>query len=198
MPKSLSAEFFKVLINDIEYTLDNGIFYVSCTETFKDVFIMVQERWIQILGEDMVMDISKTQDGSLCILNWVPSVDDFWVFGNHIYKDYYITHKPEEAVMSFTPTKSKKKEPLATGVQPERKLEKGYNWLVWLAKFLCSGAIGAAIWAMSEYLFVGQSWEGLTFLNAGSLEKEMAKKQIAKKIQAMDTNQVTALLNSIQ
>ena len=52
----------------------------------------------------MIMDISPLQDMTLCIVNILPSVDNFWVFGNAIYKDYYVTHKPENAILAFTPT----------------------------------------------------------------------------------------------
>ena len=43
----------------------------------------------------MVIDISPNQDMSLCIINFLPSVDDYWVLGNSIYKDYYVTHIPD-------------------------------------------------------------------------------------------------------
>lgn len=84
---------------------------------------MVEYNWIQIRGADTLMDISEAQDGSLCMINFVPSIDDFWVFGNSIYKDYYVYHNPERAVMGWAPTTNRLKEPLQVGPRPTEKLE---------------------------------------------------------------------------
>ena len=48
-----------MLLNDIDYVEDNGLFYVDCGQNFLDVFFMVSDRWVQIKGEDMVLDISE-------------------------------------------------------------------------------------------------------------------------------------------
>ena len=113
-----------------------------------------------IAGQDMVMDISPLQDMSLCIINILPSVDNFWVFGNAIYKDYYVTHKPENAILGFTPTEKQRKPPLYSGSVPNRQLQSGYDWVMLLAKFGASLAIGLSIWALTEYGFGGTSAGG--------------------------------------
>jgi len=116
VPRSVSEQFFVNLLRDIEHVEKNGVFYVDCNvRRPRDTFILVQGRWIQISGDDMVIDISNVQDMSLCIINFLPSVDDFWVFGNNLYKDYYVTHKPDEAIIGFTPTEKQRKEPLRSG-----------------------------------------------------------------------------------
>ena len=119
----------------------------------------------------MIIDISLMQDYSMCIVNWLPSVDEYWVFGNSIYKDYYVTHRPDDATMSFTPTERLRKEPLWLEQMPERELKQYYNGWMLLAKSLSSIAIGVGIWALSEYGFAGQNWTGIAFLNSGSLEE---------------------------
>ena len=60
VPASLSSVFFKRLMEDVsDYYEDNGVFYTSCSTVMKDVFIMVQNHWIQIKGSDLLLDISE-------------------------------------------------------------------------------------------------------------------------------------------
>ena len=79
---------------------------------------MFEGYWIQILGSDMLTDISIFQDRSICVVNFVPSVDNFWVLGNTIYKDYYVYHNPERSVMGWVPTKAYKKSELIFSPRP--------------------------------------------------------------------------------
>lgn len=95
VPKSLSKYFFKKLLKNVKHTEDNGLFYVECAVHPDDIFLMFDNKWIHIRGQDMVIDISQYQDMSMCIINFLPSVDNYWVLGNSIYKDYYVTHNPE-------------------------------------------------------------------------------------------------------
>jgi hypothetical protein len=191
VPKSLSKEFFKNLLKGVEHENDNGVIYVDCFTRLEDVFLMFEKRWVQISGADMVMDISSSQDGSLCIVNFLPSVDNFWVLGNHIYKDYYVTHKPDAGAVGFTPTENQRKAPLYSGARPNRKLQKGYDGWALFGKLLASSAFGVGAWALTEYGFGGESagFDGsdwiIDFLNAGSNRKQQSKKAIADKIKSM-------------
>ena len=56
------------------------------------------------------------------MINILPSVDDFWVFGNIIYKDYYVYHNPEQLVMGWAPTTKRLKEPIKKGTRPTAML----------------------------------------------------------------------------
>ena len=173
VPKSISSDFFRNLMRDTDYVEDNGVFYVECdARRPRDVYLLVQERWIHIKGDDMVIDISQVQDMSICIINFLPSTDDFWVLGNSVYKDYYVTHKPDEAIIAFTPTEKQRKEPLRKGFVPSARMSLAYDWPAMLIKLLVSAGIGTGIWAVSEYGFVAGAWVGLTFLNAGSYESK--------------------------
>ena len=169
VPQSLSKPFFEVLLKDISYVEDNGLFYVDCSQGFLDVFFMVSDRWVQIKSEDMILDISDTQDMSLCIVNFIPSVDDFWVFGNSIYKDYYVTHKPESAILGFTPTEKQRKEPLYQGNRPVEDLALGYNWWMMLAKFVASACVGMGTWVCMKYIFDSTT---ISFLDKGEIASD--------------------------
>lgn len=167
VPKSLSKEFFRHLLRDIDHVEQDGLFFVECgVRRPRDVFLMIQDRWLHIRGDDMVIDISQDQDMQVCIINWLPSVDDFWVLGNAVYKDYYVTHKPDEAIIAFTPTEKRNKEPLFKDFLPVKPMSLAYDWPAMLGKLFGSAIIGVLIWVLSQYGFVANSWVGITFLNA--------------------------------
>lgn len=61
----------------------------------------------------MIIDVSlESSDEQLCIYNWLPNKDDFWVFGQAFYKDYYVIHEPEESRIGIVPTEKRRKPPL--------------------------------------------------------------------------------------
>ena len=64
------------------------------------------------------MDISEKQDNTLCIVSFLPSVDEFWVLGNTIYKDYYVYHSPDAALTKWVPTAQRFKLPLEKADAP--------------------------------------------------------------------------------
>ena len=57
------------------------------------------------------------------MVNFIPSVDNFWVFGNTIYKDYYVYHNPEKGVMGWAPTNQSFKASLKKSGLPIAPLE---------------------------------------------------------------------------
>ena len=209
VPKKYTKLFFEKLVGGLKYVYEkNGVYYSQCAGRPDDVFFMFDNRWVQIRGEDMVIDISPKQDMSLCMVNFLPSVDDYWVIGNSIYKEYYVTHNPDQNIIAFTPNERLIKEPLYLDSQPTKKLVEVYDGWMLLAKFLSSLAIGIAIWCLSEYGFGGTTGGGdgsnwsIAFLNAGSIKKVQSENQIkealAKRIASMDVNEVQSMINKIK
>ena len=126
VPASLSSVFFKRLLQDVNaeafYEL-NGVFYINCGTPLKDLFFMFEEHWIQIRGSDLLSDISEFGDNTLCIINFLPSVDNYWVFGNQIYKDYYVYHNPDKGITGWVPTTQRFKKPLQKDLPPTQTMD---------------------------------------------------------------------------
>ena len=167
VPASLSVEFFKRLLDGVDYYEENGVYYTSCGLEMRDLWFMVEEHWIQIRGQDLLTDISETRDNTLCMINFLPSVDDFWVLGNTIFKDYYVYHNPERGVMGWVPTAQRFKSPLIEGVPPARELAFEYNAQFAYLKI----GIMLGMWAITivtaMFIFT-TSFSGVSFLNQGS------------------------------
>ena len=171
VPASLSVEFFKRLLDGVDYYEENGVYYTSCGLEMRDLWFMVEEHWIQIRGQDLLTDISETRDNTLCMINFLPSVDDFWVLGNTIFKDYYVYHNPERGVMGWVPTAQRFKSPLIEGVPPARELAFEYNAQFAYLKI----GIMLGMWAITivtaMFIFT-TSFSGVSFLNQGSYKQK--------------------------
>lgn len=82
MPASYHKRFFELLLKGVTYEERKGVFYVNCGLKMRNVQIMVQGHWMRFNGEDMVINANLDDiEEQVCILNWLPNVDDFWVFG---------------------------------------------------------------------------------------------------------------------
>ena len=59
VPSTISEAFFKRLLEGADAFEQNGIFYANCGTEMKDMWIMIEENWIQIRGIDLLTDISE-------------------------------------------------------------------------------------------------------------------------------------------
>ena len=98
-----------MLEGETTYTEKDGVFYTSCNTRPANIEILIQgmdsKYWIQFSGTDMIIntEVGSSQE-QLCIYNWLPNKDDFWVFGQAFYTDYYVIHEPLEGKIGIVPT----------------------------------------------------------------------------------------------
>lgn len=153
----------------MDFHENNGVFYSSCAQEMPDLWFMIEgDHWVQIRGQDMLTDISRLNDRTLCMINFLPSVDDFWVFGNTIYKDYYVYHNPEERLMGWAPTTKRLKEPLKKGIRPTAVLElEGRSFAQGSKMFerLFTFVFVASVTVATAMFVFSTSFSGLSFLN---------------------------------
>ncbi len=197
VPSSLTQTFFKRMLEGLTVIEDNGIFFTNCGSDMKDVWLMVEEHWIQIRGQDLITDISEAQDNTACMINFIPSVDDFWVFGTPIYKDYYVYHNPERAVLGWTPTVQRFKAPLLKGEKPTTELALPYDTMYLAVKL----GVMFGMWTVSilTAIFVfTTSCKGVSFLNQSSGKKSARTKVIKQKKQSLSDENLLKLLQYAQ
>ena len=188
VPSSLSKLFFKHLLDGVDAHVHNGVFYSDCVDQIADLFFMVEEHWIQIAGRDILTDISEAQDNSICMVNFIPSVDDFWVLGNTIYKDYYVYHNPEAGIMGWVPTVARLKEPLKKAARPTKFMqEEPTDYLYIGTRFLIAQISAYAAVAAAMFVFT-TSFGGVAFLNRGSINSNKIKKAKPIKVIILNSN----------
>ena len=105
VPSSIQARFFELMLEGETYTEKDGIFTTSCSTRPANIEIMIEtlettvkkdledpendqieekivRKWIQFSGTDMIIKLPVNSLGEqVCIYNWLPNKDDFWVFG---------------------------------------------------------------------------------------------------------------------
>lgn len=143
----------------------------------------------------MVSDVSRAQDNTLCIVNFLPSVDDFWVLGNPIFKDYYVYHNPEQGVMGWVPTKDKFKQPLWMEDVPTKSIEFVYDWEVTGIKAGLALMLWIGTWAMATFVFT-KTFSGVSFLNESS--RKTTRSELVKKLDLLSADRLTEMLQTVR
>ena len=165
VPESLSDNFFKLLLEDIDAEIDDGMVYTSCSNEFsKDIFFMFAGNWLQIRAQDLIVDISEAQDGTLCAVTFIPTTNDYWWFGHNIYKDYYVIHNMSKRTLGFVPTLDNLKGEIMDGAKPVSSFP-SYNWIMMLVKLGVGAVWAVGIWVLIDYGFKPASFTGINFLN---------------------------------
>ena len=149
---------------------------------------MFQNYWIQILGEHLLTDISKANDGSLCMVNFLPSVDNFWVLGNTILRDYYVYHNPS-GVMGWVPTTLKNKSPLQKDKTPTAYIEDSYDFNMVFIKLGVGLFLWIATWAVAQFVFT-KTFKGFSILNAASLETSAKQETLEEQIESLSAESI--------
>ena len=165
VPESLSESFFKLLLSGYDYEYDNGVFYTPCSTEFeKDLYFMFGGNWLQIKAQDLVVDLSPAQDGSLCAVTFQPSANNYWWFGHNIYKDYYVVHNMSQRSLGFVPTLDGIKGEIMDGARPVTPFP-SYDWVMMLIKIAVAGVVSVGYWLVIQYAFEPASFTGINFLN---------------------------------
>ena len=181
VPSSVAEIFFKKTLEGLssdDWFLDNGIYKMSCATKIPDVYIMFEEHWIQIKGTDMLTDISLNNDNTSCMLNFIPSVDDYWVLGTAIFKNYYVYHNSERGVMGWVPTTQRFKAALEPAAPPQTPFIEVYNVEFAYTKLGVAFGVWVATVLIAQFVF-STSFSGVGFLNAASIKAK--KTTITKK-----------------
>ena len=66
-----------------------------------DLHFMFDKKWLTVKRDDYQVDVSESQDGSLCLLKIKESENPFLVMGLPLYVDYYAVHDDSEGFMAF-------------------------------------------------------------------------------------------------
>ena len=133
----------------------------------------------------------------MCLVNFLPSTEDFWVFGNTIYRDYYVYHSPDTNTMGWVPTVERFKTKLNPAPVPTTPIEFQYDIEAAYVKGVTAIGIIAATVLSAIFVFT-TSFQGIPFINRTSRETTGVKSKAAlvKKIESMSTESLHNLLEA--
>lgn len=86
-----------------EYELAQGYVISKCYEDFPVVSFLFDDKWLQVHPDEYVVDISETQDRSLCVLLMSEGDRPFIIMGLPIYMNYYTVHDDDNNRIGFAP-----------------------------------------------------------------------------------------------
>ena len=189
VPASIQERFFSLLLEGVSYELKNGVFYTDCTTKMADVEVMVEGCdenpsknvvqdctddydkhkkffWMQFSAQDMIID-TKIEDlkQQLCIINFLPNKDDFWVFGQGFYTDYYVVHEPIKNLIRIAPTDTKMKPKLRQDSLPPQAFLDMFSLTVFVVKIAAFVLVTVAVVAFAMLAMDNKQWGGIAFLN---------------------------------
>jgi hypothetical protein len=119
--KSVLREIYK-RVGESDYSLVNGVVNTFCYRNFPTLYFMFDGNWLAVDQEDYVVDISRAQDESQCVLLLQPTDSPIMIFGGPIFRGNYVVHDSAASTIGFVPHTGSSKEAPRKGSAPSNKL----------------------------------------------------------------------------
>ncbi len=86
------------------------------------VSFMFNNYWMTLDPEDYLLDVSRASDGSALLIMFLQNSYEFYIFGQPIMQNYYMTFSMENTTMTVIPNAWTTKKALQLGTVPETPL----------------------------------------------------------------------------
>ena len=106
------------MIGTQNYIIKEGVVFAQCLNKVPSIYFLFSGLWLELRGDDFLVDVSPDQDRSLCQLMLFQNILDMNVFGTPIFKGYYAIHDPKNDKIGFAPLSKSPKLPLRIGEVP--------------------------------------------------------------------------------
>jgi len=105
-------------VGDVNWTYESRsqVVVTECTANWPSIFFLMDRRWIEVAPKDYVFDVSQGQDGSQCILFFMPAGIPMNILGMPLFVDYYTIHDPITGEVGWAPHSASNKKTLQRGV----------------------------------------------------------------------------------
>ena len=90
------------------------------------------------------------------MFNWLPNKDDFWVFGQALFTDYYVIHEPNGGVdgrIGIVPTELNKKPKLRRDTEPFKEINDIFDLTVFVIKIVTLIVVELGVVAIAYFVF---------------------------------------------
>ena len=107
-----------------KYVVQYGVVILD-TKTITNlvpVSFMFNNYWITLDPEDYLIDITTANDGSALMIMFLQNSYEFFIFGQPIMQNYYMTFSMENSTMTVVPNAWTTKMPLQLGTIPTTPL----------------------------------------------------------------------------
>ena len=94
-----------------------GRTYARCVP-FPSLFFLVDGQWLEVVERDYVLDVSRAEDGSICLIQILPTNAPFHVFGMPLFVDYTVEFDDDNMQVAFNLSSSSEKAEIDQGDAP--------------------------------------------------------------------------------
>ena len=81
-----------------------GRTYARCVNSFPPLYFQMSGHWIELAVKDYVIDVSRLQDGSICLIQVMRTDAPFNIYGMPLFVDYTTAFDDEASTISFKST----------------------------------------------------------------------------------------------
>ena len=127
LPPSVYESFILQLLEALgnpKYVQQSGMIIVD-SQTIVNlvpVSFMFNNYWMTLDPEDYLLDVSRASDGSALLIMFLQNSYEFYIFGQPIMQNYYMTFSMENTTMTVIPNAWTTKKALQLGTVPETPL----------------------------------------------------------------------------
>jgi len=106
----ISSLWFDSFIEELEVAANTeierykGRLYSRCLTDFPSLFFLSNNTYLEMAAKDYMIDVSKANDGSICLLQITPTTLPFLIFGMPLFVDYTSTFDNEARKVFLVPT----------------------------------------------------------------------------------------------
>ena len=103
-----------------KYVVQDGVVILDAKTITKlvPVSFMFNNYWITLEPEDYLFDFTTDKDGSAFMIMFLQNSYEFYIFGQPIMQNYYMTFSMENSTMTVVPNAWTTKKPLQLGTIP--------------------------------------------------------------------------------
>ena len=113
VPEPLYEYFMDKLLEQVSQDLkleqQQGIYFADCSLASKlpAVEFLVGDHWLQISTADYLL--KSTEDPTQCVIGFIPSITNFFVFGDTLMRGYYTIHSDDDNMIGIAPHRNSPK-----------------------------------------------------------------------------------------
>ena len=105
-------------VTGAELEFYQGKTYTRCSNEFPPIFFLFYNKWVEVASKDYVVDVSRNQDDSICLVKFVPTSSPFLIFGTPFFTDYITKFDDEKGLVTFLPAEGANKSFIKKGQAP--------------------------------------------------------------------------------
>lgn len=107
---SIASEYFETYITELfakasgsSYKIEQGEVLSKCDYEYPNLYFMVGDYWLEVRPSEYVLDVSKENNNSVCLLAINKNLEPFNIYGIPLLQEYYSIFDKNNGKIGFAP-----------------------------------------------------------------------------------------------